>query len=211
VKYLIWTGILLAGLLIGYLIGNFTSEPESVNDSSDKAQTEFITEYIRDTVVHEERIEIPVLNDSLAELDSLSDSTRYFPDSSFVDETKYDTSDISDLNIRREKKIEQLTLPIIYLTESGDKDTLLKDMLGITENRTKSIVVEFWESPLSFLGYKLSRKKLVVYGLSPQHDYSIYRKEKYYYLSAREVFYAMQETQEFKNFIEVSKDVVFND
>jgi len=210
-KYAIASGILIVGLTIGFFIGQAVSNDEVVETTDDGNPVEFITEYIRDTVVHKERIEVPIFNDTLALLDSLLDSTLLVLDSTYIDDYNDSIEDASELNIHREKKISQISLPIIYLSQTIDNDTVIKDMLGITETRVKSIVVEFWESPLNFAGYKLSRHKLVVYGLSPQHDYNMYRKKDDYFLSAQEVFYAMRETQEFLNYKEVSKDVVFND
>jgi len=33
------------------------------------------------------------------------------------------------------------------------------------------ILIEFWESPFNFTGYKLSKSKLIVYGLDPNTNY----------------------------------------
>ena len=210
-KYLIWIGILLIGVSIGFLLGKNSGDVVPMEHDKEEGQTEFITEYIRDTVVHKERIEIPVLTETSTEMDTLIDSTLLSLDVDTTSINPVDSTDLMDLTIHREKKIRQIILPIVYLTEPEEKDTLIKELMGITESKVKSIVVEFWESPLGFSGYKLSRKKLVVYGLSPQLDYDLYKKEKYYYLSAHEVYYEMRETQDFLNYVEVSREVVFND
>lgn len=209
-KYLLWSGILLGGIIIGFFIGRSVNEEKPEVTITKEQPTEFITEYIRDTVVQKERVEVPVLNDTIVENDSIADSVFYSPDTVNIAEVP-DTTLGDDLTIRREKVIKKITLPVIYLSEPEEKDTLIKEMLGIEEKPVKSVVVEFWESPLNFSGYKLSRKKLVVYGLSPQHDYSFYRKENDYYLSDQKVYYQLKQTQDFLKYVEVSKDVVFND
>ena len=41
-----------------------------------------------------------------------------------------------------------------------EKDSVVKDLLGIEETQPTKLMVEFWESPLHFSGYKLSKSKL---------------------------------------------------
>lgn len=41
----------------------------------------------------------------------------------------------------------------------------------------KSLLVEFWESPIDFLGYKLNKNTLVLYGVSPQESIELIDSE----------------------------------
>jgi hypothetical protein len=42
---------------------------------------------------------------------------------------------------------------------------------------SKTILVEFWESPIDFMGYKLSKTKLILYGFIPQGLFSLTMQE----------------------------------
>jgi hypothetical protein len=84
-------------------------------------------------------------------------------------------------------------------------------MMGIENKLPSKILVEYWESPLQFFGYKFSRNKLVLYGLPIETSYEIYRKSKKYYISTENIYYSIAETEEFLPYLEVKKSTVFND
>ena len=52
---------------------------------------------------------------------------------------------------------------------------------------------------------------MIIYGMSPQLEYKLYKRSKKYFLGAQEVFYRITETADFLKYQEVSRDVVFND
>ena len=210
-KYLIVTGIFILGVSLGYVVGT-----QSAVDSTSNA---LVAEENLDTsgeVVHDKNgnYDKPAAETNLEATELASDSLSYIlNDSGIVEIDLSDTSnyDDGDLSISREKMIKTVKLPITYLSEEPQKDTSMQELLGIDELQAKSLFVEFWESPLNFEGYKLSKKKIVVYGLSPQFDYKIYKNEGNYYFAYHDVYYKMKETQDFLPFAEVSKSEVFND
>ena len=81
-----------------------------------------------------------------------------------------------DLSIRREKLVQKMWLNVYVLAEYENKDSLLKEALGINETMPSKLLVEFWESPLNFSGYKLSKAKLILYGMPSGLEYKLYRK-----------------------------------
>jgi len=210
-KYLIITGIFALGLSLGYVVGSQTAvdaqfsgivaenNPENLNSfeniqnsNNNKPFADIELDsvnFISDSLNY-------LLNDDTSEL-ALNDSINYIHE--------------DDLSISREKMIKTVKLPITYLDEELTKDTSLQVSLGIEEVQIKSIYIEFWESPLNFEGYKLSKKKIIVYGLSPLFDYKMYKKKGYYYFAYHDVYFKMKETQDFLPFAEVSKSEVFND
>lgn len=204
-KYLIVTGVFVLGLSLGYIIGiqgdpgnesldnaivenTDTSDRTSVNNSSDHHSHDNHDEDSSDEKDQEEEFvdsldTAYLLNDSLNALDHIS----------------------------TEKMIRSVQFPIVYLAEQTPTDTMMAEALGIEDVQSTSMFVEFWESPLNFEGYKLSKKKLVVYGLSPQMDYKLYKEGSDYYFSYQNVYYKMKETQDFLPFTEVARSEVFND
>ena len=97
------------------------------------------------------------------------------------------------------------------MEEAAEKDSVIKDLLGIKENRPTDMIIQFWESPLGYSGYKLSRNTLVLYGLSDQFKYTVYFKGNNYYLATKELFYVLKETSDFLSFKSADRNAILND
>ena len=213
-KYLAFLGLLVVGLLIGYFVGArqadspYTDESDTTdfyveaedetprNKQKDKP-VESVLE-MEDTLLLE--IDEDTLGDWEEELDTLTE--RILP---------RDTTAEEELNIKRDRMISSRRVPIVYLEEAVEKDSVIKDLLGIKENRPTEITIQFWESPLGYSGYKLSRNTLVLYGLSEQFKYTIYHKGVHHYLATKELFYILKETSEFLPFKSANRADVLND
>jgi hypothetical protein len=203
-KYLIIAGVFVLGLSLGYIIGAQNPSAENLNgksivensDSSDQDRSS------NNNSSHH--------NDNDDENSDSEEEELLLIDSLNADFLMNDSLSAED-HISTEKMIRSVQFPIVYLAEEQPADTAMAELLGIEDVQSKSMFVEFWESPLNFEGYKLSKKKLVVYGLSPQFDYKVYKEGTNYYLSYQNVYYKMKETQDFLPFTEVAKTEVFND
>jgi hypothetical protein len=204
-KYLIIAGVFVLGLSLGYIIGTQNSSGENLNgksiaDNSDSSDQEHTS---NNNSNHHN-------NDSEDENSENEEEELLLEDSLNADFLMNDSLNSED-HISTEKMIRSVQFPIVYLADEQPTDTAMAELLGIEDVQSKSMFVEFWESPLNFEGYKLSKKKLVVYGLSPQFDYKVYKEGTNYYLSYQNVYYKMKETQDFLPFTEVAKSEVFND
>ena len=210
-KYLLVISVFLIGGLIGFFVGKNSTVIIEKRNKITEAQV--ITEVVYDTIIKKEVIEVPV---PVIIVDSLSLDTTPIESVDTTEVTDQieikDTSEIdSDIVIRRERIIKSKKYQIIFLTEEIKKDTALKEMLGIKESKITELIVEFWESPLNFSGYKLSKNKLILYGLSDQFKYQIYKRNKVYYIGFEDILYGLKETQEFLPFVEVDRENILND
>ena len=208
-KYLIITGVFILGLSLGYVVGTQVNDaPSQQNFVSNSSQIDDNQNNNDNKGNHSNGH-----HDSNNDIEDETDTLEFSEIDSTLYEVNYaDSLGEDDLSISREKMIKSVKLPIVFLGEEiVAKDTAIKEMLGIDELVAKSLFVEFWESPLNFEGYKLSKKKLIVYGLSPQFNYKVYRNDDNYYFAYQNVFYKMKETQDFLPFLEVAKSEVFND
>ena len=88
---------------------------------------------------------------------------------------------------------------------------MIKGSLDINEINNETLVVEFWESPINYSGYKLSKYQLIVYGLSPQFEYKVYKKGSLYYLNFQSIYYEMIETTQFLPYLLIDESKVLND
>ncbi|MBK7129697.1 MAG: hypothetical protein IPM74_05685 [Crocinitomicaceae bacterium] len=204
-KYLIITGVFILGITIGYIAGTHFSLT-AIDSTLDNEHTNSTA--LNSNV--DDHDESDHHNQDEDDDDDMTDSSYINSEDSLMAAMMMDST-LMDENISTEKLIRSVNLPINDLTEVASADTTMQNLLGIEEVQNTNMFVEFWESPLNFEGYKLSRKKLVVYGLSPQFDYKIYRDGGDYFFSYQNVYYKMKETQDFLPFSEVSKTEVFND
>jgi hypothetical protein len=206
-KYLIITGVFIVGMSLGYLVGTRSVLSGNSDDSKLVSQNDLVN--TNETSSKSDR-KLNAAESTLEELENENDTLRTTPSDSLLVEFMQADSLNDDENISTEKLTKSLYIPIIYLSEETSKDTLMEEMLGIEEVKASSMFVEFWESPLNFEGYKLSKKKLIVYGLSSQFDYKVYKDGTTYFFSYQNIYYKMKETQDFLPFVEVSKSDVFS-
>lgn len=205
-KYLIITGVFVLGLSLGYVVGTQTAQNDVVTGNESLSQNNMISNDKDEDSNHNNQNH----SDEESDLEITEiDSSDFISDSLML--SMMQDSSLTEDHISTEKLIKTITLSLNYLSEEVEQDTAIKDMLGIDEVKTNSVFVEFWESPLNFEGYKLSKKKLIVYGLSPQFDYKFYKDGSDYFLSYQNVYLKMRETQDFLPFAEVAKSEVFND
>ncbi|MFT4602257.1 MAG: hypothetical protein ACI857_002443 [Arenicella sp.] len=204
-KYLIGIGLFALGGLGGYMIGSQNTGAELLTES---APTELVTQTLYDTIVETQIIEIPEVIEGVDSLNTTSDSVSI---DSLMVAIPLDSGEIEgDISIRREKLVRTVWIEIDVLKEII-KDTLASQLIGVLETFPSRMLVEFWESPLNFSGYKLSKNKLLMFGMPDNLVYDIYRKENDYFISTENIYYSMKETEEFLPYLEVEKEVVFND
>lgn len=207
-KYAVWIGLFAAGLTVGYLIG--TGAVPGQKDS-EVSTTEFIKETVHDTIVQTETVKIQVENSDSDSSEIEVDTLINLSDTLVVIEDVIDSSAAEDISIRTEKMVGYRWLTVNVLEAEVEKDSLIKEMLDIKDKMPGRLKVEFWESPLNFSGYKLSRSKLILYGMPSQLEYKLFRRVDKYFLSAQSFYYSLKETEEFLPYLEVSKEEVFND
>ena len=207
-KYLIIVGIFVVGISLGYVVGTHTAQSEDAHGTHAINQSD-LTQHAESSDKNDRKLN--AAESTLEEMKHENDSTNTLPgDSIQVDFMQLDSA-MNEDHISTEKLIKSVYIPIVYLDEEINKDTIMQDLLGIEEVKNNNMFVEFWESPLNFEGYKLSKKKLIVYGLSSQFDYKLYKDKSAYFFSYQNIYYKMKETQVFLPFVEVPKSDVFHD
>lgn len=201
-KYLISIGLLGVGLVIGYFIGSGFSAKEVTENTT----TEYITEFVHDTVVETQLVNLPeeVEIDTTSTLDTLD-----LIDTTFIAEVVDTLINEDDISINREVLKKSAWIKVEVLEENEMQDSLLSEMMNLTQQLPDQILIEFWESPLGYSGYKLNRNKLILYGMPEQTNYRIYRKKNQYYFSTENIFYSIRETEDFLPYLEVEKSELF--
>jgi hypothetical protein len=108
-----------------------------------------------------------------------------------------------DIEVKKDVMISSIVLPVIdkggQKDESSSKDITKKlpDANLAVEEKTDSFVVEFWVSPIHYKGYKMSKNKLVLFGLENIDALKLYRLNNSIYMNDGESYYMMATTYDF--------------
>ncbi len=170
-----------------------------------------------DTLIKPEIIEVSI-EKTIREVDTVY----------IVEKTVEDTTNISNIldsvktdnfieavnaneKIVKDQKVGEVLLKIIDFKEDVEEDTLRTKLLDVKILKQENITVQFWKSPLNYLGYKLSRSILVVYGLLPSDDMMFYKSGNIYYLSVNKVYYKLEETNDYRDYLNVDKPEFIHD
>lgn len=118
--------------------------------------------------------------------------------------------------VRKDELLSTKTLDVINLdpvAKMNGKDSLLQKVSGIKDDRSSSkqyLNIEFWSSPLNYKGYKMSKYKLILYGVSSPDGLKIYRLEDVTYLKSSYFVYRLDATGEFKPYERITDESILN-
>ncbi|MBI3502983.1 MAG: hypothetical protein HY063_14425 [Bacteroidetes bacterium] len=89
--------------------------------------------------------------------------------------------------------------------ESNPSDSLLEKVSGIKNTKSaSSLKVEFWQSPINYKGYKMTKNKIVLYGINSDENIKLFHLEENVYMKHNQNFYKLYFTDEFKQFEKVT-------
>lgn len=146
--------------------------------------------------------------DSLAggTLDTRSDTTGV--DSSGIVTKDFNNND-EVIEVKKDELVQRISIPVSNYQplQKSQKDSMLQNVSGIrddTKSNSSYFQVEFWESPVNYRGYKMTKNKLVLFGIAPPGDVRIYKIDDAYYLRHQAAYYKIEFSGEFRGFEKVS-------
>jgi hypothetical protein len=85
-------------------------------------------------------------------------------------------------------------------------DSLLEKVSGIKNNKktTTSFTVEFWQSPINYKGYKMTKNKVVLFGMNPDDNISFFHMEDEIYMKNNQNYFRLNFTDDFKQFEKIT-------
>jgi len=84
-------------------------------------------------------------------------------------------------------------------------DSMIASMSDVSEQKDPSNYrIEFWESPLNFKGYKMSRGKIVLYGVNSTTPLRLVKCDEGYYLLSPQWVYRVSYTDDYRPFEKVN-------
>ncbi len=103
------------------------------------------------------------------------------------------------INIAQEELLSVKNIKVINLDNESKKDTLTGQLAGVTNAEFPNLFfVEFWKTPLNSKGYRMTRNRVILYGLSDFSSITIYKVDDSYYLKNDDVVYKISSGTEFK-------------
>ena len=104
-----------------------------------------------------------------------------------------------DVNVAQEELLSVKNIKVINLDSESKRDTLTGQLAGVTNAEYPNLFfVEFWKTPLNSKGYRMTRNRVILYGLSDFSSITIYKVDDNYYLKNDDVVYKISSGTEFK-------------
>ena len=104
-----------------------------------------------------------------------------------------------DVTVAQEELLSVKNIKVINLDGSSKRDTLTGQLAGVTTSDYPNLFfVEFWKTPLNSKGYRMTRNRVILYGLSDFSSITIYKVDDNYYLKNDDVVYKISSGTEFK-------------
>jgi hypothetical protein len=138
-----------------------------------------------------------------------SNSTSSFTDS-LVSENYAFISNEENVNVLKEELvgIKNVRIKTEQDKLTSKKDSALGAIAGIEEKASGDfLIIEFWKTPLNSKGYRMSRNKIVLYGL-PEQELEVIKLDDAFYLRNGFGIFKLVYSNEFKKMEPVSESSI---
>ncbi|MEI7596201.1 MAG: hypothetical protein WCK02_10675 [Bacteroidota bacterium] len=168
---------LILGILIGFIVGGVI-----VSRQYDRMLFSFfkrnddVSTLNKDTIINQHKNNFAKAQTKAQINSSVANASErkyiIYSDTLAIDSSSLNSVDNQEIIVKKDVLLKALKL-YIYNALSADKrkkDNYLDSLLIDDHYSNKSqdiMVVEFWQSPVNYKGYKMSRTKLVLFGLEP--------------------------------------------
>lgn len=148
-------------------------------------------------------LENDINKDTTATVDSLNN------DQSETDTLKQEQDTITgenELVIMQDKLIATSRLPVKQLNDKAGElpdnnknlDSLLIDDPNTNTKEPDSLLVEFWENPINYKGYRKIKNRLIIFGMTEEDSIKIFKGNDNYFMKIRNKKFPLKETNNFR-------------
>lgn len=109
--------------------------------------------------------------------------------------------------VRKDELLDSKNFQVVNLQneEKNSSDSLLEKVSGIKNNKTSSsLKVEFWQSPINYKGYKMTKNKAVLFGINPDEAIKLFHLDDDIFMKHNQNYYKLYFTDDFKQFEKVT-------
>ncbi len=89
----------------------------------------------------------------------------------------------------------------------NSSDSLLEKVSGIKDGKKNILAafkVEFWQSPINYKGYKMSKNKIVLFGINAEENIKLFHADDAIFMKQNQNFYKLYFTDDFKQFEKIT-------
>lgn len=212
------------GLMLGLLIGggffilkldHYFGEMSRTKDTKEKTVAEVSTSQlpekpekkIKPQKTRDERLSAKY--DSLAAAGRNAALARFQGDSVLTDSITL-VSQSDNIVVRKDELLSVKNVELVSIgAPRNSKDSVLSQLSGIKDDEARSAYkVEFWQSPINYKGYKMTRNRVLLYGITDSEAVKLFKLDDVIYLRHGAVTYRLDHTSEFRQFEKVSDESV---
>jgi len=190
--------------LFGKVFGLIYTKNKNNNAKNDTSQTETVN-YLGNNQALEGENNVELID---------SENTNDITDSI---ENNKNLSNINDENIvvLKDQLLKSQKEKVIKIigqeNKLNTKDSLLKKNAGIKENNiNQELIIEYWQSPLNYKGYKLAKNKLIIFGINEDEPLKIFNYGNSLFLRFQGQYVKLENHQEFKSFEKYTEQEVIS-
>jgi hypothetical protein len=118
--------------------------------------------------------------------------------------------------VRKDEMLGSRNFEVTNLQQSESEnpsDSILEKVSGI-KNARKNIIasfkVEFWQSPINYKGYKMTKNKIVLFGINAEENIKFYHLDDAIFLKQNQNYFKLYFTDDFKQFEKVADTITIN-
>lgn len=111
-----------------------------------------------------------------------------------------------DIVVRTNELLGEKVVSLVNLDGTKAIDSIRSKEAGIKEEPGKSVTVEFWQSPLNYKGYTLSRSRLVLFGFGTEENISLYRLDQSMFMKTTGGVFRLENTADFRQLERVTDE-----
>lgn len=122
-----------------------------------------------------------------------------------------------DIVVRKDELLSTKTFDVINLnplaSRTSTKDSLLQKVSGIKDDKNSNqqfFNIEFWQSPLNYKGYKMSRYKIILYGIESVEGLKIFKVDDLIYLKNGTAVFKLDYSSEFKPYDRITDESIIS-
>lgn len=153
---------------------------------------------------------------AIADIDKTPDKNKFVinKDSLLIDSISLmNPENNEDIIVKKDELLMVKNIDVIYVNQAissgkNAKDSLLHQTSGIRDdNNVKfSYSMEFWKSPINYKGYKMSKNKIVLYGMNPGEILKLYKFNDNIFLKTSVYVYRLDYSGDFKQLEKLSDE-----
>ena len=155
--------------------------------------------------------EIPVRR-VMAEADSLLHDVAIAKKDSSSESSNQKSTD--NFIVKKDELLDSKNFEITNLQQNesaNPSDSVLEKVSGIKDTKKNilaSFKVEFWQSPINYKGYKMTKNKIVLFGIKPEDNLKLLHLNDDIFMKYNQNYYKLYFTDDFKQFEKVTDSSV---